>query len=130
MNTVEVKTADLIGRALDWAVAEVIQKPVAIIGGVVMLQNSSGDFVREFSPSTNWSQCGPLIEKYGLGIAKFYEPIDGPIDVGYEWAALWRDDSARMDGPTPLIAACRAIVAHDIGDTVMVPAELINGDER
>ena len=142
MNMIKVKTAELSGSALDWAVAVIEGHDVIVhaVGtyrydkrggihcckygctfGPRSLTSDSG----EYSPSTDWSQGGPLIEKYGIGVAKFFEPIDGPVMVGMEWAALWIDDSVRMDGPAPLIAACRAIVAAKLGAVVQVPGELV-----
>lgn len=68
-----------------------------------------------YDPSHDWSLGGPIIERAGMGIVKFYEPTDGPIPDGFEWCALIRDDSLRMDGPTPLIAAMRLHVAGKFG---------------
>lgn len=69
----------------------------------------------EWAPSRNWTQAGALIEKHGMGIVKFYEPADGPIPLGSEWAALSLDDQVSFSGPTPLIAAMRLVVALQIG---------------
>lgn len=135
MSMIEVKTAELIGPALDWAVAKAIGasrgKYEFAVGGAPWGSWIFPDgapfkaICGKFSPSTDWSQGGPLFEKYGIGVAKFFEPIDGPVMVGMEWAAIWIDDSVRMDGPTALVAACRVIVAAKLGDTVPVPAELL-----
>lgn len=142
MKTIEVKTAELEGAALDWAVAiiegyDVVVHDVGTYrydkrGGIHCCEygctfgtRSITHDVTAYSPSGEWSQGGPLIEKYGIGVAKFFEPIDGPVMVGMEWAAIWIDDSVRMDGHAALVAACRAIVAAKLGDTVQVPADLI-----
>lgn len=72
-------------------------------GEVVFVTPLSGSEERysEFSPSTNWSQCGPLIEKYWIG-----------IEGGSAW--LWKGDKCiGRTGETPLIAACRAIIAME-----------------
>ena len=70
------------------------------------------------SPSTDWAVGGPLIEREGFGIAKFYEPVDGPIPEGSEWGALMRDDSLKAYGSTPLIAAMRLLVRCWFGEEV------------
>lgn len=130
MKTVKVQTASLTGLAIDWAVAKATGLTPTIMGNsetledYIAIRNSGAPW--RFSPSLNWSDGGPIIEKYGLGVAKFYEPVDGQIKTGCEWAALWRDDKKRMDGPTALIAACRAIVAFNFGETVEIPASLLN----
>jgi hypothetical protein len=74
-----------------------------------------------YSPSTDWARGGPIIEREGFGICKFYEPTDGPIPEGGEWCALWRDDSMRADGPTPLVAGMRLVVMSKFGDEVSEP---------
>lgn len=134
MGMVEVKTAELAGPALDWAVAqcEGVETCWLYGRGLARIHDFHGNRLIEelrpiYSPSTLWSQGGPLIEKCGIGVARFFEPIDGPVMEGMEWAAIWIDDSVRMDGPTALIAACRAIVAAKLGDTVRVPAALVGG---
>lgn len=109
MTMIEVKTADLIGPALDWAVA--IACDVHVEG---------------FEPSTDWSQCGPLIEKYRLVVAHagcygWFAYLQGNPRCTYV------DTQAEDEicGPTALVATCRAIVHAKFGDTVKVPKELI-----
>lgn len=80
----------------------------------------------DWKPSTDWSHGGPLIERFGLGVAKFFEPIDGPVEAGREWGCLTLDDSLQAEGATPLIAAMRAIVAVKLGDTVDIPDEIVS----
>lgn len=80
---IEVKTADLIGPALDWAVArsegfEWTDNPCVVMDAVdgkhapvvaasclepgVVVSTSKGIY----SPSTDWSLGGPLIKKYNV----------------------------------------------------------------
>ena len=129
----EVNVNELTRMALDWAVGMAIGKPLVIrspIGQpsdprVVWEQVGDHGGVVWFAPSGNWAHGGPLIDLYGLGVVKFYPPVDGPVLPGCEWAALWIDDSDRRDGPTALIAACRCIVANKLGSVVNVPDELL-----
>ena len=63
----------------------------------------------KYAPSTNGSQCMDLIEEYRIEIC--------PEKNG-EWSAdanYWNEKTLgeRVFGPTPLIAACRAIVAKE-----------------
>lgn len=70
---------------------------------------------RTYSPSTDWSQAGPLIEREK--IETYYQPaLDG-------WVA--RHEENLRYGPTPLIAAMRCFVASKLGDTIEIPNELI-----
>lgn len=121
MNIIEVKTADLIGSALDWAVAKADGLPLseeACQDDFILIGTGCGDLER-FSPSTDWSQGGPLIEKYRM---HFLKAADG-------YAAYYLPDSVRpafyRNGGTHLIAACRAIVAAKLGDVVQIPSELL-----
>jgi hypothetical protein len=109
-----MKTSELTGAALDWAVA-LIEKP-----GIVGVRpdgklGAAGNLA--FSPSTNWAQGGPIIDREHISTAYVYWG---------EWAA-WDDKTMpppKYRGPTPLIAAMRCYVASKLGDDVDVPEEL------
>lgn len=114
MKTVEVKTEELSGSALDWAVAKSVPQkywPV-IIRGLVYLDNECEHI--PYSPSNDWSQCGPLIDRR---ITTLCSPRDG------YWCA--HAGNHLGEGDSALVASCRAIVANKLGDTVSVPAELL-----
>jgi hypothetical protein len=113
----EMKTSELTGAALDWAVAKIEQEWTDedrwynTIGYV-----DTGDVDDEpYYPSTNWAQGGPIIER------EFIE-----LTCTDEWKAFMRFQSnpCDEDGPTPLIAAMRCYVASKLGDDVDVPEEL------
>lgn len=115
---VEVKTAELTGPALDWAVAsatgevlsgESIQAVHILVGAGV-----DGDLQRKFSPSTDWAVGGLLWDEWATSM----EHYDG-------WCVAVVGGDAQ--GPTKLIALCRAIVAAKLGDVVQVPTALIGG---
>ena len=115
----KIKTSELQGAALDWAVAEAVGVTVDCGAQIIALNGApvkrvSGDV---FSPSTDWSQGGPLIEGAGVLIGHY-------LDIG-GWYADMEGPAVYRDGPTPLIAACRAIVAAKLGDEVDVPEELV-----
>lgn len=103
-----VKTSELTGAALDWAVMTcegyVQPRPVEwILGG-------------HFTPSTDWTQGGPIIERECIWLthhaaAKMHGAHKG-------------DDVWFQKGPTPLIAAMRCYVASKFGDTVEIPDKL------
>jgi len=132
MNTTRVKTAELTGAALDWAVA------IAIGGTPDRPQD--GQFIdsngarwlagfhihapsASYYPSTNWTQCGPLRDKYRIDIMDFSVRDEPLVSASYE------DNSGlhTLDADTALIAICRAVVAGKLGGYVEVPAELLGG---
>lgn len=139
MKTVEVKVSELQGAALDWAVAvaDGVQPTLwdVCCGNGVTNGNPSEPpecccnpevqvaigFGR-WSPSTDWSQGGTLIEKYSVSIGAHVAGIVNAC-VGIDVIPCGRAASSQ-GGPAHLIAACRAIVAVKIGDVVSVPAEL------
>lgn len=100
----KIKTSELIGAALDWAVAK-----CEGLKGVV----ADGPVMREYHPSTNWGQGGPIIEQWA-------------IDLLYRdsvWRALRHvgDCPTMGSGPTPLVAAMRCYVSSRLGDEVEIP---------
>ena len=156
MSMIEVKTAELIGPALDWAVAETegIQRfsmgndwpgnsvvadaayrdRVLICNLLGRLVVERGGWSNEWSPSTDWAQGGPLIEKYQ--VATIPEAHDGQAgtECSEKWyAVIYYDGGEQYTAErcdSPLIAACRAIVAANLGDVVSVPEELVQQQEE
>lgn len=124
-----IKTSALTGAALDWAVA------VAL--GWKLERPQDGQFIDDngqrwlaglhrhapsasFYPSTNWAQCGPLLDKYKVDVMYFSEGADALVV-----ASIYADDkTVNVDGPTALIAICRAVVAYKLGHTVDIPQEM------
>ena len=116
-----MKTSELTGAALDWAVAKcegVTVLPKMRGGCYVTLDR--GETVL-LCYSTNWAQGGPIIERECIDVM-----FEGP-----EWYAYMRYEAAdgynrtlQYDGPTPLIAAMRCYVASKLGDEVEIPEEL------
>jgi len=70
----------------------------------------------DYSPSTNWQQGGPLIEKYHITIGwnrkEDYWVADRHPPPGITYRKII------YIGKTPLIAAMRCIVASEYGDKV------------
>ena len=112
----KIKTSELTGAALDWAVAKCEGEPVRYDGEIV--RYAPGQFSDEepYNPSTNWSQGGPIIEREEIGFFQKH-------DEGYAQAAKPGAEFVRR-GPTPLIAAMRCLVSSRLGDEVDVPEEL------
>lgn len=139
MKTIEVKTAELIGPALDWAVAKADGREIEPSGTDLYLRGqyhgiTHGEYLRtrrRWSPSADWAQGGPLVDKlmssgkwelvpwFGGVLFQNYTSECIPVD-----GQSWDVQSVLATGKTVLIAACRAIVAAKLGDVVSVPAEL------
>lgn len=121
MGLVEVKTAELVGQALDWAVGQTEEFKVGIAklsGSLWVRIEEQPRYGHHYKPSTDWAQGGPLRDKYDVGI----EP--GVAD-GLCYAYVPGRELDGSFGETALIALCRAIVAAKLGDVVQVPAELV-----
>ena len=125
----KIKTSELTREALNVAVAK-------CKGGEFHMRTYRGDSpgnpfpaiqwdcdwqeLSAYSPSTDWSQGGPIIERelievgrqHGEWIACINAPENG------DW------ESTGQYGPTPLIAAMRCYVASKLGDEVELPEEL------
>ncbi len=134
----KIKTSELEGAALDWAVAKaealpIRHDPMGFISGAnagywvwgttesPKLKIGVGGRLG-YSPSTDWRQGGPLIDRL----------ISNLVDLFGDWYAeasegMYGKPLEEFDGkgPTALIAAMRAIVAAELGDDVGVPDELL-----
>lgn len=131
-----MKTTELTGAALDWAVARCeYDNRRYNYGSPCFNPNTKRVYETEglqqigvnFAPSTDWKQGGPIIEREMIQLTPhcMVNPLHG-------WAAAFRsfdeDDDVyalhRMRGKTPLIAAMRCYVASKLGDEVEIPEEL------
>jgi hypothetical protein len=121
----KIKTSELTGAALDWAVAKCEGKTVTYYGRGLWYGIESGhDYRWEWSPSTNWAQGGPIIEREGVELQcwRAGRRIDHwtatlPFQVNDEGDPFW-------DGSTPLIAAMRCFCCSKLGDEIDIPEEL------
>ncbi|MFV5926751.1 phage protein NinX family protein [Klebsiella aerogenes] len=131
---VKVKTADLTGRALDWAAfcaawpgatptIEVYPTSkvntglgeIDVPGGVALSYEGSYRWKDYWRPTKNWEQAGRLIDRFDIDI--------NPTYPGYFACAKM---GMRASGDTRLIAVCRALVLAKLGDEVDIPDELID----
>jgi Protein of unknown function (DUF2591) len=124
-----MRTENLQGAALDWAVAKCEGMHVAMSRGgwFVFDSDAYSEFrndyndskLQMFRPSTNWAQGGPIIERERI-------TLDGTAILN-QWMAVFYvpdEEPWEMRGPTPLIAAMRCYVASKLGDTIDLPKEL------
>ena len=113
-----MKTNELTGAALDWAVAKcegwLETRSCYVFNHQVWDATIPGEDSILYSPSINWAQGGPIIERERLDI------------YGYDGENWCANDNLRATqyGPTPLVAAMRCYVASKLGDTVELPEGL------
>jgi hypothetical protein len=125
-----MKTSELTGAALNWAVAKCEGYDVFIKHAPVQVmytpKGKRSWYI--FTPSTTWAQGGPIIEREMIQLTPHC--MVNPL---YGWAAAYRsfdeDDDVyalfRKRGKTPLIAAMRCYVASKLGDNIDIPKELL-----
>lgn len=121
MSLVEMKTTELIGPALDWAVA----KAEGYDEGWLLRQMNNPNPATRAIPaySTDWSEGGTLIDKMGGFELKVW--LESKPETKCEAHIHNYEGNWIVFGPTPLIAAMRCLVASKLGDTVQVPEELL-----
>lgn len=105
---ITVKTSDLTGIALDWAVTEAIG------------EQHREDACRKHY-SEQWEHCGELLEKYCIKLS-IYEDF---------YSATRASTSPRDDSDYPTghgsnyrEAICRFVVLYQLGEEVQIPASL------
>lgn len=108
----KIKTSELTGAALDWAVEQIESG-----AGPDKAQKQWRYFGRVFHPSTDWAQGGPIIEREKMQ-TKFCGDYLG-------WGAIKDGYVAGCFGPTLLIAGMRCHVTLEMGDEIDVPEELL-----
>jgi hypothetical protein len=128
-----MKTSELTGQALDWAVAKCEgytglhkiagRMPHEPQLGILPPRKEYGVMdLWELSYSTDWAQGGPIIERECIELAMFSD----------QWRAVTHLESESIyeDGKTPLIAAMRCYVASKLGNEVDIPSELTQGESK
>ena len=92
-----MKTSELTGAALDWAVSEA--------EGVSYADYMEDGPINQRKWSTDWAQAGPIIEREGIELS--------PDESHNMWCAFMTNEGVGYEywGPTPLIAAMRCYVA-------------------
>lgn len=117
----KIKTNELRGPALDWAVA-MCRGFEGLDEDEWLIRDGIADMpLSAYNPSSDWSQGGPIIEREGIqlipSITKCEQPWHSSNPVN--------DYVSHHYGPTPLIAAMRCYVASKMGGEIEVPDELV-----
>jgi hypothetical protein len=117
-----MKTSELIGPALDWAVAKcegmtnLRTNPHRFDQRLIMDgPEGNGVFLHTLNYSTYWAQGGPIIERERIQVVPYrMNGDDGWCAAGFSY----------VNGPTPLIAAMRCYCCAKLGDEIEIPQEL------
>lgn len=121
-DLIEVRTADLAGEALGWAVGKAEGLDLQLVppgyNGVpwrvfAQYQGQAIKHTKRYNPWEDWALAGALVDKYRVCL---------DFKCGL-WSALGDEWVAGCH--TPPIAICRAVVTTKLGDTVQVPKELM-----
>lgn len=130
-----MRTNELIGPQLDWVVAR--------CEGYGWFEIDSSGYLysilneERYTPSTDWEQGGPIIEREGINIRAIRKKghrLDRQYFAAYDHGntrtlVFWiRDPSHPMhyfSGPTMLVAAMRCYVTHRLGNEIDIPKELL-----
>ena len=125
-DLIEVKTADLAGEALGWAVGKADGLDLILVPPqygnpwrvFARYQASATEYTKRYNPWEDWALGGPLIDKYEADF-QWARPgmLRAVVSVGQSVGASRAENH--------LLAAGRAIVSAALGDTVQVPKELM-----
>ncbi|MFK0309687.1 DUF2591 domain-containing protein [Pseudomonas sp. NPDC090233] len=124
-DLIEVKTADLAGEALGWVVGKAEGLELELVPPqygnpwrvFARYRGQVIEHTKRYNPWEDWAVGGPLLANYRVGFGLYSDSF---------FAVTGLDElPGDADGSTHLIAACRAIVAAKLGDTVQVPKELM-----
>lgn len=128
----KIKTSDLTGAALDWAVCMALgMKPEDILiylpgpkaSLYKRLRDEDGQLNHTYMTgpdllfSRRWEAGGPIIERERLWVCSSHQ------SKGW-FSESPRGDVERFLGPTPLVAAMRCFAASKLGCEVEIPMEL------
>ena len=120
-----MKTSELIGPALDWAV-EVAEGRTPTYRSdmcAFMVARSHERATSVYEYSTDWAQGGPIIERECITWSMVMNP-EGSDETRWLAFSYRHGSSKAVAGPSQLIAAMRCFVASKLGDEVEIPEEL------
>jgi hypothetical protein len=121
----KVKTSNLTGSALNWAVAKAEGLRVNDDGSMKYWKYFPGYGDDDFdipAYTTDWSQGGPLIEREHISTTQDHSGL-WLAYIGWNYA----DSKDHMQADRSLlVAAMRCFVVSKLGDEVDVPKELLS----
>ena len=121
----KIKTHELTGPALDWAVQKVLFARQDYIKPWVLERHAAGDPCG--SASSDWSQGGQIIEREGIDL---FTARNQDSQVARWIAYITNSETSygyfSANGTTPLEAAMRCLCCAELGEEVEVPENLLS----
>lgn len=118
----KIKTANLQGAALDWALAKCEGRTWEAAESFTAYHDEG-----EMRYSTDWSQGGPIIEREGITL-RVNASLPGYWVAFIDFGGSNTNVKARQSAPAPLVAAMRCFVASRMGDEIEIPDELLQDE--
>ena len=118
-----VKSYDLTGGALDWAVATALGHTV-IIDGNMWIVDSAVRYEVPSLYSEDAVETVRMLKEYKISLMHVEDDDPYPIDDG-PWSANIPGQEYGYTGPTPEIAICRCVVAYKLGEDIEIPDVLL-----
>ncbi len=136
----KLKTKELTGRQLDHVVATLLgyqyvgaRTSKQLAAGTSPCMDGMNSYWRDpeghlicgpcyglpYGYSTDWERGGPIIERERISLEQSEQP-NKPFQA---YAYLPGHEFDGLHGPTPLVAAMRALVRAKLGDEVEIPNE-------
>lgn len=110
----KIRTSELTGPALDWAVAKALGK------NVDPWHKHLAGWLKDHRYSTDWAQGGPIIGREQISLTQF----KGHPSRAHLGTVVQFEHAMFAPEGRPLTAAMRCLVASKLGEEVEVPDEL------
>lgn len=120
LSVAKVDVCDATEKQLDWLVALCQSVELDERDRPIWFADAHAEMLSAkripYMPTVDWLIGGPMIEREGIHLSRITDAL---------WEA-WQTDRTGLiqNGPTPLIAACRCLVANKIGSIATVPRTL------
>jgi hypothetical protein len=108
-----MKTSELSGAALDWAVAKA-EGFVPFTDGISWIIDDAGRYKQIPKYSTDWAQGGPIIERYCINLFR----LDPKTEEDNRFWVAHIDGVYCRYGVSALVAAMRCYVASKLVEEV------------
>ena len=117
----KIKVSEATDKQLNFMVAKAV--------GMIVTNHNGSVFWGNFAtvtPTTSWSQGGPIIESERITVQTDKHDTDGDIWSAYRRENLFAGDGTDCwsTGPTLLVAGLRCFVLSKLGHEVEIPEEL------
>lgn len=121
---VDLKIDDLMGIAMDWAIAREqnidIQHPA--LGQTYVYSTCAGN---RYSPSTDWSLLGPILCANSISVVHVNPGGYWLADMDFQFPQPKPGANRARLGPSPQLAVLRRYLGSIHGDTISIPKAIL-----